>query len=173
MKSRLRSRWYRANEKPLEKSSTKSQNQEPFGEIISTDEKLVDDLSNAKPSQHMGNENRSPKRERPDQRNSPRDRSENHRSQKSRTPNHRQTKRQEDQRGASPDVSTAKGENKNKENNSERESYSKKNKPRRRKQNHSKNRTNEKRKKTNFNQDKGKAPKRSALGSFLSKLFGG
>jgi hypothetical protein len=28
-------------------------------------------------------------------------------------------------------------------------------------------------KKTNFNQDKGKAPKRSALGSFLSKLFGG
>jgi len=43
MKSRLRSRWYRANEKPLEKSSTNSQNQEPFGEIISTDEKLVDE----------------------------------------------------------------------------------------------------------------------------------
>ena len=48
-KSNIRSRWYRANEKPLE-SGTNPQINEPKGEIsISEDEKLVDDLSSAKP----------------------------------------------------------------------------------------------------------------------------
>ena len=48
-KSNIRSRWYRANEKPLE-SGTNPQVNEPKGEIsISENEKLVDDLSSVKP----------------------------------------------------------------------------------------------------------------------------
>jgi DNA repair exonuclease SbcCD nuclease subunit len=50
MKSRIRSRWYRANEKPLESSQETSTQQAPFGEIdLSQQDSLKDDLSNAKP----------------------------------------------------------------------------------------------------------------------------
>src|SRR6056300_895611 len=58
MKSKLRSRWYRPNEKPLETSTEDKKNTEPFGEIQNTGEKLVDDLSKAKPSPQNRNENR-------------------------------------------------------------------------------------------------------------------
>ncbi len=49
MKSKLRSRWYRQNEKPLETSSQVPKNLGPLGEIEATGEQLVDDLSDAKP----------------------------------------------------------------------------------------------------------------------------
>ena len=48
MKSRLRSRWYRPNEKPLESPSENQKSTEPFGELQSSDSKLVDDLSKIK-----------------------------------------------------------------------------------------------------------------------------
>ena len=49
-KSNIRSRWYRPNEKPLESGTTPQLN-EPKGEIlISYNEKLIDDLSSAKPN---------------------------------------------------------------------------------------------------------------------------
>jgi len=47
MKSKIRSRWYRANEKPLEsRSSGSATNQSPFGEVLITSrEALKDDLN--------------------------------------------------------------------------------------------------------------------------------
>jgi hypothetical protein len=45
MKSKLRSRWYRPNEKPLESSSGNQKNNEPFGEIDTSGLKIEDDLS--------------------------------------------------------------------------------------------------------------------------------
>ena len=62
MKSKLRSRWYRPNEKPLETTSEIKKSTEPFGEIETTGEKLVDDLSKAKPSPQNRNENQGNRR---------------------------------------------------------------------------------------------------------------
>ena len=47
MKSRIRSRWYRANEKPLESQNSSSiVSQTPIGEVsLSSDEFLKDDLN--------------------------------------------------------------------------------------------------------------------------------
>ncbi len=45
MKSKLRSRWYRANEKPLESSSDQKKESSPFGELQNPKDGLVDDLS--------------------------------------------------------------------------------------------------------------------------------
>ena len=45
MKSKLRSRWYRSNEKPLESNKNSQKVNEPFGEISNTDINLKDDLS--------------------------------------------------------------------------------------------------------------------------------
>ena len=45
MKSKLRSRWYRSNEKPLESNKNSQKVNEPFGEISNTDTNLKDDLS--------------------------------------------------------------------------------------------------------------------------------
>ena len=47
MKSRIRSRWYRANEKPLESQNSSSMaSQTPIGEVsLSSDELLKDDLN--------------------------------------------------------------------------------------------------------------------------------
>tara|TARA_B100000212_G_scaffold333969_1_gene304080 strand:- start:603 stop:1121 length:519 start_codon:yes stop_codon:yes gene_type:complete len=53
MKSNIRSRWYRSNERPLESSPETGSfsRQAPFGEIDpSQEDSLKDDLSNAKPS---------------------------------------------------------------------------------------------------------------------------
>ncbi len=52
MKSKIRSRWYRSSEKPLESntSSGSAGTQAPFGEIdLSDANNLTDDLSNATP----------------------------------------------------------------------------------------------------------------------------
>ena len=50
MKSKIRSRWYRANENPLESNASSGSNQSPFGEISPVKgETLTDDLSNASP----------------------------------------------------------------------------------------------------------------------------
>lgn len=58
-KSNIRSRWYRANEKPLESGSSSKSSSEPIGEIsINENEKLTDDLSGAKPPHASERENR-------------------------------------------------------------------------------------------------------------------
>ena len=58
-KSNIRSRWYRANEKPLESDSSPKTNADPIGEIsIQENEKLTDDLSSAKPPAFNEKENR-------------------------------------------------------------------------------------------------------------------
>ena len=54
MKSRIRSRWHRPNEKPLENASS-STPAAPMGEIDATNSvSLTDDLSNFKPSENAG-----------------------------------------------------------------------------------------------------------------------
>ena len=61
MKSRIRSRWYRSNEKPLESSPSESSTSSPLGEIsLSEETPFKDDLSGAKPkSNHdAGNSHR-------------------------------------------------------------------------------------------------------------------
>ena len=67
MKSKIRSRWYRANEKPLESNSSGASAEAPFGEIDPTKGKaLEDDLSKAKPPQSTrdgGNRRRREDRE--------------------------------------------------------------------------------------------------------------
>ena len=54
-KSNIRSRWYRANEKPLESKGSESKTNEPVGEIsISDKEKFKDDLILVKPISPKG-----------------------------------------------------------------------------------------------------------------------
>jgi len=73
MKSRIRSRWYRANEKPLESQNSSSMaSQTPIGEVsLSSDELLKDDLNdevakkaskNRLPRQQESNRDRRPNR---------------------------------------------------------------------------------------------------------------
>lgn len=73
MKSRIRSRWYRANEKPLESQNSSSMaSQSPIGEVsLSSDELLKDDLNdevakkasqNRLPRQQKSNRERRPNR---------------------------------------------------------------------------------------------------------------
>ena len=66
MKSKLRSRWYRQNEKPLETSSQVPKNLGPFGEIEATGEQLVDDLSDAKPKTQKKKNNQIKKKDKND-----------------------------------------------------------------------------------------------------------
>ncbi|MAL85776.1 MAG: hypothetical protein CMI23_05415 [Opitutae bacterium] len=51
MKSRLRSRWHRPNEKPLESSTTIKKDSAPIGEVQNTGQGFKDDLSSKKPPQ--------------------------------------------------------------------------------------------------------------------------
>ena len=73
MKSRIRSRWYRANEKPLESQNSSSMaSQTPIGEVsLSSDELLKDDLNdevakkaskNRPPRQQESHRDRRPNR---------------------------------------------------------------------------------------------------------------
>ena len=65
MKSRLRSRWHRPNEKPLESSTTNKKDSAPMGEVENTGQGFEDDLSSKKPPQKkdfQGKTN-SPKKE--------------------------------------------------------------------------------------------------------------
>ena len=53
MKSRIRSRWHRANEKPLENGSSSTPQTAPMGEISPSNSAiLTDDLSQYKPSEN-------------------------------------------------------------------------------------------------------------------------
>ena len=59
MKSRIRSRWHRPNEKPLENGGTPTALAAPVGEIDPSDSsKLKDDLSNFKPEEASANQPR-------------------------------------------------------------------------------------------------------------------
>lgn len=65
MKSKIRSRWYRSSEKPLESNSSPSSDQAPFGEVdLSEDKKLTDDLSNATPPANSGKQEGKQRNER-------------------------------------------------------------------------------------------------------------
>ena len=168
MKSRLRSRWYRPNEKPLETSSGGSKNQEPFGEISATDEKLVDDLTNAKPPQ-QSERGKGPRRR---DKTSHENQNERQRSRKPR--NHNRDSRKKDGEKDQRDSTKQKdGSFSERESNERNNSNPKNRKPRRRKnKKRNEQQGNEKRSAPNLREDKTKETKKSGISSFISKLFG-
>lgn len=164
MKSRLRSRWYRPNEKPLETSSGGSKNQEPFGEISATDEKLVDDLTNAKPPQQSVRGKGPRRRDKTSHEN-------NNERQRSRKPrNHNRDSREKDQRDSTKQKDGSFSE---RESNERNNSNPKNRKPRRRKnKKRNEQQGNEKKSAPNLREDKTKEAKKSGISGFISKLFG-
>jgi hypothetical protein len=168
MKSRLRSRWYRPNEKPLETSSGDSKNQEPFGEISATNEKLVDDLTNAKPPQQSERGKGSQRKDKTSH--------ENHNQrQNSRKPrNHNRDSRKKDGEKDHRDSTKQKdGSFSEKKSNERSNSNPKNRKPRRRKnKKRNEHQANEKRNVRSLEADKTKENKKSGISGFISKLFG-
>lgn len=173
MKSRLRSRWYRSTEKPLETSSQNQKSKEPFGEITSSSIKLQDDLSNAKPPPNRERGNQGNKKGRSDYQGSNENREGRNRTHKPRNPN-RDSRRHE---GDSENKEKRRPNNQDrpKRGNQERNSSDPQNrKPRRRNNdNHSDSKRNDNRNDPNLNKKEEKVPKKSGLGGFISKLFGG
>jgi hypothetical protein len=172
MKSKLRSRWYRPNEKPLETSTEDKKNTEPFGEIQNTGEKLVDDLSKAKPSPHNRSENRpSRKGQNHFKSNNPtekrNDRNRPGRSKKTDRKSHKAEGQSRNQNSKSPQTDRDKDKREN--------HNSSKQKPKRKRQNKTRseheplNKTDSSKSKKNNNEIK----KKTGFGGFISKLFGG
>ena len=147
MKSRLRSRWHRPNEKPLESSTTSKKDSAPLGEVENTGQGFEDDLSSKKPPQ---------KKDFPGKTKSPQKRDNSTRNRK----NHSNKAR--DRKNYSKNKEQKKRFNENsaeqvkktgpKENRKTKKAYSKKNS-----QKHEDNEINE---------------KKSGLGNFLSRIFG-
>ena len=161
-KSNIRSRWYRANEKPLESKGSESKTNEPVGEIsISDKEKFKDDLILVKPISPKGDAHSGKQ-----QSNEGKNRRKKYRP-KNDTSNH------------------TKGRETRHSNNSENEK-SKPNSRKRTRSSHSKNRNPDKKnrdsKKQNTNQRNKSSKNRNAetdikskqskLGKFISKIFG-
>ena len=173
MKSRLRSRWYRPNEKPLETASKSQKNKEPFGEISSINEKLVDDLSNAKPPSRSESSRQSTRSAKSGYNESSDNRNSRSRSHKPKNPN-RDSKRHE---GNTENKGTGNSNNdrspqKNHQKRSDSSSVNKK--PRRRNnKNRTENKNNERGDRSYFKTEEKSAPKKSGLSGFISKLFGG
>ena len=163
MKSRIRSRWHRPNEKPLENNGSASPASAPIGEIDAQNlTSLTDDLSGYKPSPHTKEHSRSRDENDSSGRRNERSRSRNPRS---RGRNDRNKPRQ------------------NRENTSERGGESKEatnhpnRKPRRRKSNGDKHNSDRSRKPHNKNsssrpKQESKPKKEGGLKGFLGKLFG-
>lgn len=147
MKSRLRSRWHRPNEKPLESSTTSKKDSAPMGEVENTRQGFEDDLSSKKPPQKkdfLGKTNSPQKRD-----NSTRNRkkhSNKARDRKNYSKNKEQKKRFNEN---SAEQVKKTGPNKNRKT---KKAYSKKNS-----QKHEDNEIKE---------------KKSGLGNFLSRIFG-
>lgn len=161
MKSRLRSRWYRSNEKPLESPSENKKSTEPFGEIQISDSKLVDDLSKVKAP---------PKRE--TRNHSINNNNSSNRGNKSR-PKHQKKPRERN------DTNSNDSENKNKSkkeysSNKRSKSDDQSHKPRRRrKKSYPDDRKKSKSPNNRNTQVEKNSPKKSGISGFLSKIFGG
>ena len=174
MKSRLRSRWYRSSEKPLETSNKSQKSKEPFGEITISSKKLQDDLTNAKPPPSRERGNQGHRKGRSDYQGSNENREgRNNRSQRPRNPN-RDSRRHEGD-SENKDKRRPNNEDRPKRGNQERNPSDPKNKkPRRRKnKNLSDSKRNDTRNEPKLNKKEEKVPKKSGLGGFISKLFGG
>lgn len=168
MKSRLRSRWYRPNEKPLETSSVGSKNQEPFGEISATDEKLVDDLTHAKPPQ-QSERGKGPRRK---NKTSHDNNNERQRSRKPRNHN-RDSRKKDGQKDQRDNTKQKDGSFSERESNERKNSNTKNRKPRRgRNKKRNEHQGNEKRSVPILKEDKTKKTKKSGISGFISKLFG-
>ena len=116
MKSRIRSRWYRANEKPLvSQNSSSIVFQAPFGEVsLSSDELLKDDLNdevakkaskNRLPRQQESNRDRRPNRrpsDRDEKKFQKRGKSKDRRGQNDKDFPNRERKRKDGTRSQSP-----------------------------------------------------------------------
>jgi hypothetical protein len=161
MKSRIRSRWHRPNEKPLENGGTPTALAAPVGEIDPSDSsKLKDDLSNFKPEEASANQPR--KQEHRMVHTNDREKSGNRRR-PPRNPKRNQHSDQDHQ-------SEKEGESKGSRNHSKR-------RPRKRKQNaehgtdkHPQNA--KKSHKSSARKSPKSEPKPSGLKGFLGKLFG-
>ena len=172
MKSKLRSRWYRPNEKPLETSTVDKKNTEPFGEIQNTGEKLVDDLSKAKPSPHNRSENR-PRRKgqnhfksnNPTEKRS--DRNRPRRSKNSDRKSHKSEGQSRNHHGKSPHMERDKDKRENPNSSKQKPKRKRKNNTRSEHEHLNKNDSS----KSNNNNNEMK--KKSGFGGFISKLFGG
>ena len=161
MKSRLRSRWYRSNEKPLESPSENKKSTEPFGEIQSTESKLVDDLSKIKAppkretrnySNNNDNSNNRGKQSRPNHHKKPRERNDTNSNDSENRSNSRK------------DFSSNKGPRSDDQNYKPR---------RRRKKSYPDDRKKSKSPKNRNTQVEKNSPKKSGISGFLSKIFGG
>jgi len=173
MKSRLRSRWYRSSEKPLETSSQSQKSKEPFGEITASSKKLQDDLSNAKPPPSRERGNQGQRKGRSDYQGSNENREGRNRPQRPRNPN-RDSRRQEGNSENKEKSRPSKEDRPRKGNHERNPSDPQNRKPRRRKnKNHSESKRNDTRNEPKLNKKEEKVPKKSGLGGFISKLFGG
>ena len=163
MKSRIRSRWHRPNEKPLENNGSASPTTAPIGEIdAQTLTSLTDDLSDYKPSAHTREHSHSRGENDSSGRISERQKSRNHRS---RERNDRNNPRQNRENSSDKD-----GERKGSSNHPSK-------KPRRRRPNGDKPATANSRKPHNKNsssrpKQESKPKKEGGLKGFLGKLFG-
>lgn len=188
MKSKIRSRWYRSSEKPLESntSSDSAGTQAPFGEIdLSDANNLTDDLSNATPPKRSdGNERpsrernerrskdgrgRQPRenrndREKKDSRKQPRGKSDG-RPQGNEKKRVERRNHKDDERESTSNMKPRDGE----------ESRGPKKRSRNRNRNKRGDRTNEANPRKNRRTDNGKKkkiPEKKGISGFLSKLFG-
>ena len=157
-KSNIRSRWYRPNEKPLESGTTPQLN-EPKGEILISDkEKLIDDLSSAKPN--------PPK-------NTDKKRNSNHRNKNRDNNSPEERKPRENRGGREKDSSKRKhsrSKNHRKRNSQNRNS---RNNPENSKISQGEKTSPSQKQKTGTTKDKSKSKEtKSKLSSFISKLFG-
>ena len=160
MKSRIRSRWHRANEKPLEKNGSSLQ-VAPVGEIDPNHlANLTDDLSNFKPA-HSSDER--PKRT---------ERGHDHRKGRSRSGKRRPDARHNERKSRSNE-----GNQPEQESDSAKASENHKRRPRKRRNHQGKqtsgpSKNSNKRAQSSSKSDKKPSKKASGLKGFLGKLFG-
>ena len=173
MKSKLRSRWYRPNEKPLESHSKSTKNTEPFGEIQTTTNKLVDDLSNAKPIPQSRNENQGNRRSKSDFKPKNRNQKRTNKNHQGGTKNSNGEFRKnetQDRNTESTKTQSDRSNNrgsKNRNNDLNQKSRSRKNISRSGQVDHHKKR------KVKSNQSSQATKKKTGLVGFIAKLFGG
>ena len=171
MKSRIRSRWHRANEKPLEAQTSSIKNSAPIGEFVpSKDLPLVDDLSNVKPpepsSQNEGGKERFDSKNRRDSG----DKSRRHRN------NNRRRKR-DSESGERPDSQNRKNHKQRKprsRNGDNKGNHNRDDKNGQRSKDYSKKNSNDRTSKNNRKPklSRKQPEKKSGIGSFISKIFG-
>jgi len=147
MKSRLRSRWHRPNEKPLESSTTNKKDSPPLGEVENTGQEFVDDLSSKKPPQKKDFQSKANSPQQRD--NSTRNRKKHSNKAKARKnyPKNNEQNKRFDENSAEQVKKTG-----SKENRKTKKTYTKKN--------------------SQKHEDKEIKEKKSGLGNFLSKIFG-